>query len=59
MFNVTSIAKRRVADKRKRKGLGELKPRKENVFKQMFKSTLACAAGNLVIAPIERCRIIL
>lgn len=31
-FNISSMAEKRVADKRKRKGLGDLKPREKNVY---------------------------
>lgn len=32
-FNLSSIAKQRVSEKRKRKGLGELKPREKSVYR--------------------------
>ena len=31
-FNISSMAKKRIEDKRKRKGLGELKQREKNVY---------------------------
>lgn len=31
-FNVSSTAKKRIEDKRKRKGLGDVKPREKSVF---------------------------
>jgi len=35
-FNLTTIANNKVADKRKRKGLGEIKPREKSVYRQFF-----------------------
>jgi hypothetical protein len=36
MFNISSLAKKRIEVKRKRKHLGELKPREKNVWHQLF-----------------------
>ena len=33
IFNVSSYARKKVAEKRKKKGLGELKPRENNPYK--------------------------
>lgn len=57
-FNISSIAKQRIADKRKRKGLGELHQRENNVYSQFFTNGVAIIGTNTLIAPIERCRII-
>jgi len=31
-FNISSMAQKKIHDKRKRKGLGDLKPREKNVY---------------------------
>jgi hypothetical protein len=31
-FNISSTARKRIDDKRRRKGLGEIKPREKNVY---------------------------
>jgi hypothetical protein len=31
-FNISSMAQKKIADKRKRKGLGDIKPREKNVY---------------------------
>lgn len=56
---ITELAERRVEAKRKRKGLGELKPRPNAWYKQLVEGCVMFAAANSVVAPIERCRIIL
>ena len=32
-FNISSVAKSRIQNKRKRKGLGDIKPRENNVYR--------------------------
>lgn len=59
MFRMTEWAARRVEAKRKRRGLGELKPRKKNPIKQILVNSCTLAIANLAIGPLERCRILL
>ena len=57
-FNISSVARNRISEKRKRKGLGELKKREDNVWSQFFKHGLSAVAVHCAVAPIERVRII-
>jgi hypothetical protein len=59
MVRFTEWAADKVAAKRKRKGLGELKPRKKNAMRQIFSNGVCLSICNMIIAPLERCRIIL
>ena len=59
MVRFTEWAAERVAAKRKRRGLGELKPRKKNAIKQIISNGTCLTLANLLIAPLERCRILL
>ena len=59
MIRFTEWAQRRVEAKRKRKGLGECKPRKNNAMKQIVANGMCLSLANLVVAPLERCRILL
>lgn len=58
-FMITELAERRVEAKRKRKGLGELKPRPNAWYKQLVEGFVLFGVANTVVAPLERCRIIL
>ena len=58
-FNVSSTAKKKIDDKRRRKGLGDVKPREKNVFGQIFVYSLTLGAVKTLGAPLERMRIIL
>ncbi len=58
-FNISSMARQKVADKRKRKGLGELKPREKNVYGQLFMYGTTYAGVKVIGAPLERVRIIM
>lgn len=58
-FQISTVAKNRVEDKRKRKGLGDLKKRENDVYKQIFQGGIVLGVSNTLVAPIERCRIIL
>ena len=58
-FNISSMAQKRINDKRRRKGLGEVKPREKNVFGQIFIYSLTLGAVKTLGAPLERMRIIL
>ncbi len=59
MVMFTQWAADRVAAKRKRRGLGEIKPRKKNAIKQIITNSMCLAIGNMAVAPLERCRILL
>lgn len=59
MFRVTEWAADRVAAKRKRRGLGEIRPRKKHAFKQIFVNGTCLSIANMLVGPLERCRIIL
>ena len=58
-FNISSMAQQRIADKRKRKGLGPLKPREKNVFGQIITFGTSLAAVKSVGAPLDRLRIMM
>lgn len=58
-FNISSMAKKRIDDKRRRKGLGDIKPREKNVYGQLFTYGLTLTAVKTLGAPLERMRIIL
>lgn len=58
-FNISSMSKKRIEDKRKRKGLGEIKPREKNVYGQLFVYGVSLGAVKTIGAPLERMRIIL
>lgn len=53
------MAKKRIEDKRRRKGLGEIKAREKNVYGQLFVYGLTLGAVKTIGAPLERMRIIL
>lgn len=57
-FNISSMATKRINDKRKRKGLGEVKPRDKNVYGQMFVYGMTLSIVKTLGAPLERMRII-
>lgn len=59
MVRFTEWAKDKVTAKRKRRGLGEVKPRKKNAWKQMFVNGTALSLATFLVAPLERCRILL
>ena len=56
IFNVSSYARKKVAEKRKKKGLGELKPRENNAYKQIFVFGSATAMSRMIFAPLDRLR---
>lgn len=58
-FNITSMAQKRIEDKRKRKGLGDIKPREKNVYGQMILYSSTYTLARTLGAPLERCRIIM
>ena len=58
-FNISSMAKKRIEDKRRKKGLGEVKSREKNVYGQMIVYGTTLAAVKTIGAPLERMRIIL
>jgi hypothetical protein len=58
-FNISSMAKKKIEDKRKRKGLGELKQREKNVYGQLVVYGLTLGAVKTLGAPLERTRIIM
>ena len=55
---LTRWAEDKVEKKRKKKGLGDLQPRKKRVFSQLFVHGGSMAAATFAIAPLERARII-
>jgi len=57
-WNLSTIAKQRVADKRKKKGLGDVKPRNESVFAQLFYNGTTIAVAKTALAPLDRVKII-
>lgn len=57
-FNISSMAQQRIQDKRKRKGLGQIKPREKSVVSQMTVYGTSLAFMKSIGAPLERCRII-
>ena len=59
MVRFTEWAADKVAAKRKRRGLGQLKPRKKNAMRQIISNGICLTMANVIIAPLERCRIIL
>ncbi len=58
-FNISSMAQKKIADKRKRKGLGELKPREKSAYGQIIVYGLTLGAVKTIGAPLERTRIIM
>lgn len=59
MFRLTEWAARNVDSKRKRRGLGQLKPRKKNPIKQILANSTCLSLACAFVAPLERARIIL
>ena len=59
VFRITEWAARRVDAKRKRRGLGEVKPRKKNPIKQIFANSICLSTASVLVAPLERSRILL
>jgi hypothetical protein len=58
-FNISSTAQKKIQDKRKRKGLGELKQREKNVYGQLFVYGATLSAVKTIGAPLERTRLIM
>jgi hypothetical protein len=58
-FNISSMAQKRIMDKRRRKGLGEIRPREKSVYGQLYMYTVTLSAVKTIGAPLERMRIIL
>jgi len=58
-FNISSMAQKRISEKRRKKGLGEIKPREKNVYGQIFVYGVTLGAAKTVGAPLERVRILL
>ena len=58
VFNISSYARQKVLAKRKKKGLGELKPRENNPYSMFIKNTFAICAAKTLLAPLERIRIL-
>lgn len=56
VFNISSYAKGKVEAKRKRKGLGELKPRENNPYKMLVVYTTQVVAAKTLFAPLDRVR---
>jgi hypothetical protein len=58
-FNISSMAQQRIADKRKRKGLGLIKPREKSVASQLTVYGTSLTVMRTIGAPLERCRVIM
>jgi hypothetical protein len=58
-INISSIAHKRVQDKRKRKGLGDTKPREKNVYGQLLVYGSSAFVTKTLAAPLERTRILM
>jgi hypothetical protein len=58
-FNVSSMAEKKIAEKRRRKGLGTLHPREKNVYGQLFVYSITLGLVKTIGAPLERMRIIM
>eukprot|EP00347_Sterkiella_histriomuscorum_P022625 403337776 len=58
-FNISSMAQSRILDKRKRKGLGPIKPREKNVFGQIILYGTSLGLSKTIGAPLERTRILM
>lgn len=56
LFNISSLAKKKVAAKRKRKGYQELQPRENNPYKQLLVYTLQVCVAKSFFAPLDRLR---
>jgi hypothetical protein len=52
------MATKKINDKRKRKGLGEVKAREKNVYGQLFVYATTLSLTKTIGAPLERMRII-
>ena len=57
-FNISSMAKKKMGDKRKRKGLGDMKPREKNAYGQIVVFGTTYGVAKTISAPLERVRII-
>ena len=58
LFNISTYAKQKVANKRAKKGYGELKPRETNPYKMFFQYSTSIALAKTAFAPFERVRIL-
>ena len=58
-FNLTNVAKEKIAKKRKKKGLPEQKPKKVATSSQLFLGWTSAVAAKCLLTPIERLRIIM
>ena len=58
IFNISSYARGRLEAKRKRKGLGELKPRQNNPYIQFITYSTSICAAKTIFAPLDRVRIL-
>jgi len=58
MFNISSWAHGKVEKKRKARGLGELKPRQNNPYRQFVSYSASICAAKIIFNPLERLRIL-
>jgi len=58
-FNISSTAKKKIDEKRRRKGLGEVHAREKSVYGQLFVYGTTLTLVKTIGAPLERMRIIL
>ena len=57
-FTFSNAAYKKIAEKRKRKGIAEPLPRRQNIYTQWFINSLAILSANTLVAPLERVRIL-
>lgn len=57
-WNISSLAQQKVAAKRKRKGLSDLQPREKSVIGQLVVYGTAYTVAKVLVAPLERVRLI-
>ena len=58
IFNISSHAIKRIEAKRKRKGYGELTPRKKNIYPNFYVYATSLTLAKTLICPLERIRTI-
>ena len=58
-FNLTTMARKKVEAKRKRKGLGEVRPRNVSVYSTFSAYAIAMISAKTAVAPLERVKILM
>ena len=59
LFNLTTLARNKVIDKRKRKGLGSIEPRRKPASQQITCYVGSLALTKTLLAPLERVKILM